>query len=241
MKDTIKSIIDEISPVLLSEGIYDPGIFKAVFMAGGSGSGKTYTQTRSMPNAAFGLKVVNMDSALEHIARKSGIPLDMVKQTSIEREEWDKIAEKAWKMSQIKLKRLIDGRVGLIIDATGADYKKVTDQAEILKSLGYDTYMVFVNATKPIAGIRNQERERTIEPEIAGRNWENAQRNIGKYQEYFNRGDKNNFMIVDNNKRGNEEMLDRVFKQIGKFVQRPIESRIAKEWIKQELEAHKRI
>ena len=28
---------------LLKEGVYDPGIFKAVFMAGGPGSGKSYT------------------------------------------------------------------------------------------------------------------------------------------------------------------------------------------------------
>ena len=28
--------------VTLSEGVYDPGIFKAFFMAGGPGSGKSY-------------------------------------------------------------------------------------------------------------------------------------------------------------------------------------------------------
>ena len=31
---------------LLTEGVYDKGIFKAVFMAGGPGSGKTYINSQ---------------------------------------------------------------------------------------------------------------------------------------------------------------------------------------------------
>ena len=37
-KSKLRSVIAEMT--LLSEGIYDPGILKAVFMAGGPGSGK---------------------------------------------------------------------------------------------------------------------------------------------------------------------------------------------------------
>ena len=46
---------------ILREGVYDPGIFKAFFLAGGPGSGKTF-----VTRAAFGgtgLKLVNSDAA----------------------------------------------------------------------------------------------------------------------------------------------------------------------------------
>ena len=41
----------------LQEGVYDPGIFKAYFLAGGPGSGKTYV-TRKV-TGGLGLKNVN--------------------------------------------------------------------------------------------------------------------------------------------------------------------------------------
>ena len=53
---------------ILKEGVYDPGIFKAVFTAGGPGSGKSYTASTlfGMPEkmpyvSAQGLKGVNSD------------------------------------------------------------------------------------------------------------------------------------------------------------------------------------
>ena len=34
---------DLLEPIFLTEGVDDPGILKCVFMAGGPGSGKSYT------------------------------------------------------------------------------------------------------------------------------------------------------------------------------------------------------
>ena len=56
----------------LNEGVYDPGILKAFFMAGGPGSGKSYVATEifdfpkgavSSVSYATGLKLVNNDKA----------------------------------------------------------------------------------------------------------------------------------------------------------------------------------
>ena len=43
---------------LLTEGVYDKGIFKAVFLAGGPGSGKSYVakQLFGIPNKPFAIK-----------------------------------------------------------------------------------------------------------------------------------------------------------------------------------------
>ena len=50
--------------VQLNEGLYDPGIFKAFFLAGGPGSGKTYVTTRV--TGGMGLKNVNSDIKINH-------------------------------------------------------------------------------------------------------------------------------------------------------------------------------
>ena len=61
---------------LLNEGVNDPGIFKAVFLAGGPGSGKSYvaSQLFGIPEkvniSAYGLKLVNQDTELENFLKK---------------------------------------------------------------------------------------------------------------------------------------------------------------------------
>ena len=49
---------------ILAEGVYDPGIFKAFFLAGGPGSGKTFVTQSAF--AGTGLKVVNSDKIFEN-------------------------------------------------------------------------------------------------------------------------------------------------------------------------------
>ena len=62
-------------PFILKEGLYDPGIFKAFFLAGGPGSGKTYVTTRV--TGGMGLKNVNSDRAFEVGLKKAGLSLKM--------------------------------------------------------------------------------------------------------------------------------------------------------------------
>ena len=63
---------------LLAEGVYDKGILKAVFMAGGPGSGKSYvaSQLFGIPKkvnvSVSGLKSVNSDTEFEALLRKYG-------------------------------------------------------------------------------------------------------------------------------------------------------------------------
>ena len=59
--------------LVLDEGVNDPGIFKAIILAGGPGSGKSYVAggifgIPSKVNAsAYGLKLVNQDKELTRI------------------------------------------------------------------------------------------------------------------------------------------------------------------------------
>ena len=71
---------------ILTEGVYDPGIFKAVFTAGGPGSGKSYTASTlfGMPEkmpyvTAAGLKGVNSDSTFEAYLDKAKMDKNLEK------------------------------------------------------------------------------------------------------------------------------------------------------------------
>ena len=56
----------------LEEGPNDPHIFKAVFMAGGPGSGKSYIATSRILKGG-GLKIVNSDDIFEYKMKKAGL------------------------------------------------------------------------------------------------------------------------------------------------------------------------
>ena len=58
----------------VQEGVFDPGIFMAIFLAGGPGSGKSYVAGKT--TGGLGLKLINSDDTLEKLLKKHNIPLD---------------------------------------------------------------------------------------------------------------------------------------------------------------------
>ena len=80
---SLKKLVEEITKPILQEGVDDPGILKAVFLAGGPGSGKGYVSKglfgipKTTSVSAYGLKVVNKDKALTAILKKYGFGTDL--------------------------------------------------------------------------------------------------------------------------------------------------------------------
>ena len=101
---------------ILREGVYDPGIFKAFFLAGGPGSGKTFV-TRSAFGGT-GLKLVNSDAAFERGLKKAGLSLKMPDQEEYFR---NIIRQRAKTTTSSILDTYVKGRLGLVVDATGRD------------------------------------------------------------------------------------------------------------------------
>ena len=58
----------------VNEGVNDPAIFKAVFLAGGPGSGKSFVVGKT-GLTALGLKLINSDPAFENLLKKAGLGL----------------------------------------------------------------------------------------------------------------------------------------------------------------------
>jgi len=213
----------------LAEGVYDRNIFKAFFLAGGPGSGKSWVSAKTLSGA--GMKVINSDTAFEALLKKERMSLDFKGYTDAELVRRDEIRAKAKRMTAASLGAAIQGRLGLIIDSTGRNVPKIETEQSHMRAIGYDTFMVFVNTTLEVAMARNNERDRKLPDAIVIKNHKEVQSNIGRLQNIFG---TNNFIIIDNNKK-KEDVNPKVYKAVRKLVNRDPQSKVAKDWIKREL------
>jgi len=213
----------------ISEGINDPGIFKVVFVAGGAGSGKSFVAEKSGLRA-LGLRPLNSDDALEAFIKKEKKSMKLNELSPEEMKEINDIRTRAKKTTKNKLNLLTHGKIGVFVDSTAKEYDKIKRQKSQFESLGYDAYMIFVNTSLDIAKKRNSERARTVPDKILEKTWNEAQNNIGKFQNLF--GGKN-FIIVDNDNAG-EKIFTSVFKRMKKFISIPVTNHIATKWMELE-------
>tara|TARA_B100001758_G_C18397502_1_gene606867 strand:+ start:155 stop:820 length:666 start_codon:yes stop_codon:yes gene_type:complete len=214
----------------LQEGVYDPNIFKAFFIAGGPGSGKSFVVRRT--TGGLGLRVINSDDAFEHQLKKANLSLKM---PASETEPRDIVRARAKQTTASRKAGYLEGRLGIIIDGTGRDYDKIAKEATQLQQLGYDTYMIFVNTSLDVALERNAMRPRSIPEKIVTKSWRDVQQNLGKFSQFFRQG----LVIVDNNDAG-DDVFNLVSKQIRGLVKKKVNNGRAMEWIRNELEKKKR-
>ena len=210
----------------LNEGVNDPAIFKAIFLAGGPGSGKSFIVGKT-GLTSMGYKVVNSDDAFEAAMKKASMEMNPENIFSVKGQE---LRGKAKNLTDIKQTMYLKGRLGLVIDGTGKDPVKIADQAKILQKLGYDVAMIFVNTDLETAISRDAQRARTIGAKGVTEYWKAVQKNIGKFQQMFG---KKNFLVVDNSegKDFKSETL-RAYRDATKFTKSPVENTKAKSWIK---------
>ena len=219
----------------LQEGLYDPNIFKAFFLAGGPGSGKTFVTRGAF--GGTGLRVINSDNAFENALKKHGLSLKMPED---EAEARDILRARAKGTTDKTLDLSLKGRLGLVIDGTGRDYDKIANQRAMLTQLGYDCYMVFVNTSLDVALERNRRRERSVPEYITRKSWEQVQSNIGRFQNTFG---MSNMIIIDNSKDDKElttQIMSRVDKAVRRLLSNKIKSYTAKRWMATERKLKRR-
>lgn len=215
----------------LDEGLNDPAIFKAIFLAGGPGSGKSFIVGKT-GLTQFGYKVVNSDDAFELAMKKASMALTP---ENIFSDKGQQIRGGAKRLTAKKMQMYINGRLGLVIDGTGKDSGKLAKQAIRMQALGYETAMIFVNTDMDTALERNKMRERSLPDDMVAKAWKDVQQNIGRFQTIFG---KKNFLVVDNStgKNYQQETL-RAYRDAKKFTDRPPMTTLAKKWIAQEKES----
>ena len=214
----------------LQEGVYDPNIFKAFFLAGGPGSGKSYVVRKT--TGGTGLKVVNSDNAFEKLLKDANLSLKMPEDETDARVP---VRDRAKEITKKQQANYLEGRLGLIIDGTGKDYDKISNQSNELRQLGYDTHLIFVNTSLDVALERNAKRARSVPESVVIKSWKAVQANIGKFNNHF----KQNLIIVDNNE-ADEDIIKQVYKRIQGLLKKKVKNTRAKSWIEMELARKKR-
>lgn len=174
----------------LDEGIHDPGIFKAIFIAGPPGAGKNRVISELGLNAA-GLKLQDIDHTLSYLNKraaptnpdyKRGLGTTLKRQDVFQRE-----------------------MLGLIINTTGRNYEELVRLNKQLKATGYDTFMVFVDVEYDVAFRRIQDRpkhatnpadaNRAVDFDYFEQAYDAAKENVDFYSLIFNE----QFAFVTNN------------------------------------------
>jgi cytidylate kinase len=231
----------------IAEGVFDPGLLKAVFMAGGPGSGKSYAaadlfaidKNSKQSFSDFGLKVVSSDIAFEFMLKKHGI--DPKHLATIERDNpklWhdltvapDSVRNRAKSITIAQREFYNNGRLGMIIDGTGEDFDKVAKQRQATIANGYDTFMVFVFTPLELALQRNSQRDRVL-PDIIVRDlWAKSMENMEKFRGLFGQG---NFVSVNSTDSRAEAQ-----KFVNVFLRRPIQNPLGRRWIEAQQQVSK--
>ena len=232
----VNESVDDEFETLLTEGVHDKAIFKAVFLAGGPGSGKDYVLDNTL--AGHGLTEINSDKALEFLMDKEGLDKTM---PASEQEKRDLVRGRAKSMTELRQRLALLGRNGLIINGTGDDHEKIKRIKDALDELGYESSMVMVNTEDEVSKQRNIERGqrggRTVPEEIRKQKWDAVQASRPELAKMF--GDR--YMEFDNSqdlrqappevvKAKKDEMLS-LFKNIQQFVAEPPSSEEASMWV----------
>lgn len=193
---------------IIREGVHDPGIFKAVFMLGSPGSGKSTVLDLFVNPSARGLKILNVDEVYKRLVYIDGIvggyEDEIYKQGGIE-------------MARLQDLYIQDGQ-GLAIDRTGRDLKTIKDTKQKLESFGYDTIAIFVDVELNTALNRNEERVRKADEQYIRSEYPKIYAN----KEAFNLIFGEDFIVFDNNVDEFRNSMRKHRQQLEEFFARPV-------------------
>ena len=220
---------------LFLEGRNDPSIFHAVFMAGAPGAGKSYVSDWMALGPQLGYKVINSDMEFSRYMKEAGLTDDKGAVVLDPKREFERsvIRTVAKRHTGSKQSHAMIGRLGLVIDGTGANAKKVMGQKKTLEQLGYECAMVYV--TIPLEDSiesdrkRGEEGERTIGPELVTQKYKELDKSIPQLKKAFGKL----FFVIDNSVREKTPQIIRgVENFIKKWSRTMPKNRAAKTWMK---------
>jgi len=181
-----------------------PKDLKAVLIAGPSNAGKSQFVKSVIPTE-YQKYVLNPDKFYEpELAKVGQGSMDMKDFTPDQLSAAAKAQAVAVKQYRSELEKAI-GEKPVILDITGGSYKKVAETKAKLESQGYEVMMVLLYASPYTTLSRNIKRDRSLDPGIVLRNWEDVIKNAEQYEQLFG---ADNFAFIDNDPEGANKSFD---------------------------------
>lgn len=209
----------------INESIEDKGILKSCFMAGTPGAGKGYTINK-IKSGQIEPRIVNTDKFSEFIANQMNVSLGEIEDI------WDAKGAKIKKLSMNQLSLYINSLLPLWVDGTSSSPPSVFRRSGILKSIGYDTAMVWVDTNLDTALRRNAERERTVPEDFLIQ----VHERIKSLKDYY-RSEFRYFFEIDNNDGAlTNDIIIKSYKKVNNFFNSPVENPIGKDLLSKMIE-----
>jgi shikimate kinase len=191
----------------ITESIEDKAIFKAIFMAGIPGSGKSYVLSK-ITDVTIEPRIVNTDKFVEYfdIGYDEDAPRHLIDKVKI--------------LTQEQLYLYLNSMLPLFVDSTSSRSRNIIKRRGILQSLGYDIGMIFVNTSLETALARIEQRKRKVSREWTIQAYEKINELKDFYKTQFP-----NFYEVDNDEGElTDRAILRAYKKVRKFYTTPIQN-----------------
>jgi predicted kinase len=183
---------------------YNRGLFKAIFVTGGPGSGKDVIIREAIAES----KAVELNSV-------QAFDLLMDKQ---------KLSEKTTDYRR----EAIRNRGPLVINGPADDHTRMITIREELEEFGYETVMVFVDTTNEASKERNEKLAKSISESVRYDKWQLAQTSKEAYRQNFS-----NFIDFNNSSSFEEiqEDISDTYGKINRFIEDKNYNEIAFSWL----------
>ena len=183
----------------------DRGIFKAIFVTGGPGSGKDIIIREAIPEA--GAVEYNLNQAFDYLSDKG------------------RLAERNTGDMRLEAIRF---RKPLIINCSADNIEKITYVKEELEDMGYSSMMVFVNSTNEVSKERNSRLSKMMVESLRYEKWQKSQENKKEFSEMFK-----HFVTFDNTKPLDlmEEDITEIYKGVNHFIDYKSYNDISFSWL----------
>jgi predicted kinase len=180
------------------------GLFKAIFVTGGPGSGKDIIIREAIAES----KAVELNSV-------QAFDLLMDKQ---------KLSEKTTDYRR----EAIRNRGPLIINGPADDHTRIITIREELEEFGYDVALVFVDTTNQASKERNEKLTKSISESVRYDKWQLAQTSKEAYRQNFS-----NFIDFNNSStfESIQEDITDTYKKINRFIEDKNYNEIAFSWL----------
>ena len=220
---------------LFLEGRNDPSIFHAVFMAGAPGAGKSFVADSMALPGQLGYKEINSDVEFTRYMKSAGLTDDKGAVVLDPKREFERkvIRTVAKRHTKAKQSGAMIGRLGLVIDGTGANSAKVIKQKKTLEALGYECAMVYVKLGLEGAIESDKQRglagDRTIGPELVTAKYNELEKSLTPLKKSFGKF----FFEVDNSSREKTPLIVRkILNKIVKWSKQMPKNKAAQTWMK---------
>ena len=180
------------------------GLFKAIFVTGGPGSGKDVVIRESIPHQ--GAVEINSVQAFDYLMDK----------------------QKLSETTKDYRREAIRSRLPLIINGPADDHYRMITIKEELEELGYETMIVFVDTTNEASKQRNERLTKMVSESVRLEKWQLAQSSKEAYHQNFN-----NFVNFDNSDalESIQEGITYTYQKIDNFLSGESYTETANMWL----------